>query len=230
VTYKIHLINAPVPGLDAHIVGTFENPINVAANSLSYLKQSLSKLKYAEAWDKAIIIQPEDPNKEVSFTVDFGNVADKNLLLPPLKTKPARIDLSSAGSFSLMHRVKGVRTQDCALSTPATGGVGGLLPNYVSDDRACISTGKNLPPNFKIDSRTVSITAPGQSCAWVVCSEASDEEAKKRNHNVLDSTQCKSKPAAMSYCFRIKMECPAAYDATCTDNWEMTGQAVEMKD
>lgn len=165
-TYKIHLINAPVPGLDARIVGTLENPINVAEDSLSYLKQSLSKLKYAEAWDKAIIIQPKDLTKEVSFTVDFGNVSDKNLLLPPLKTEPARIDLSSAGSFSLKHRVTGVPKQDCALGTPATGGVGGLLPNYVSDDRACISTaGKNLPPNFKIDSRTVSITAPGQSCA-----------------------------------------------------------------
>ena len=226
-TYRIHLVNAPVPGLDPHIVGALENPINVAEDSLSYLRQSVGKLKYAEAWDKDILIQPKDPNKEVSFTVDFGDVTDKNLLLPPLKTKPVRIDLSNKGSLSLMHRVHGVPSQDCA--SPTHGG-GGLPVNYISDDRACISTdGKNLPANFKIDPRTVSITAPSESCAWVVCPEAGNEEANKRDNNVLDATQCAPKPAATSFCFRVRMQCPNAYDVTCTNDWQISRHVDEGK-
>lgn len=229
-TYNIHLINAPVAGLDSHITGALKNPINVDDNSLSYLRETLSTLKYADTWDKNTVIQPKDSAKEVSFTVDFGNVATKYLLLPPLKTKPARVEISSSGTYSLMHRVKGVPSQDCALGLP-TGGVGGLPPNYVSDDRACISTeGKNLPSNFKIDTSSVSISAPGQACAWVVCPEASDEEAKKRSNNILDATQCKPRRVSNSFCFRIKLECPNAYDVSCTDNWEITGQAVETKE
>jgi hypothetical protein len=230
-TYRIYLVNAPVPGLNSSISGTVQNPINVAAESLAFLKRSVSKLKYAESWDKPLLIQPNDPTKEVSFTIDFGDVVDKTLLLPPLKNKPARTEITNAGTFALLHRVQGVPRQDCALSTPEKGGEGGHPTDYVLNELACITTAsKKLPASFKIDPGSVSISSPGQTCARVVCEEVGPEDAQKPGSSTHNSTECKPRPAATSYCFRVRLLCPNAYDVACTDDWKITGQAVEMKD
>jgi hypothetical protein len=171
-SYNILLTNEPYSNLDKTIVGSIGNPINISDASLAYLKQQVSGLQIAESWDKEIRIQPKDLTKEVTFAVEFGGLT-KDILLPPLSVKPPRIDLSNSAHFELKHRVNGVPHPDCALGTPE-GGIGGLSTDYISDNRACITTaGKNLPANFKIDPKTVSISAPGQSCAWVVCPEAS---------------------------------------------------------
>lgn len=230
-TYTVRLLNQPNGGLDARIVGSLETPANLSEQSEAYLGKKIAGLHYAQAWDQAFIIQPRDPKQEVSFTVDFGNAVSKSIVLPPLQIRPPRVELSSSASFTLMHRVKGVPSQDCALGTQR-GGEGGLPTDYVADERATVSTeGKQLPSNFKIDQSTVSITAPGQSCAWIVCPEASEDEARHENNkNIIDATQCKIRPPSSEYYFRVKMQCLAAYDATCTVNWKMTGQAVETKD
>ncbi|WP_316171259.1 hypothetical protein [Bradyrhizobium sp. SZCCHNRI1058] len=230
-TYTIHLLNQPAGGLDARIIGSLETPVNLSDQSADYLRRKIAGLHYAQAWDQAFVIQPRDPKQEVSFTVDFGDAFSKSIVLPPLQIKPPRVELSNSTTFSLMHRVNGVPRQDCALGTPR-GGEGGLPTDYVADERATLSIeGKQLPSNFKIDQSTVTITAPGQACAWVVCPEASEEEAKHENNkNITDATQCKPRVPSSEYAFRIKMQCPAAYDATCTVNWKMTGQAIEVKE